>query len=98
MTKKRLILLGAVMLFVAMAACAKKSKSERASEWHGLSEDEVRSKLDAKLPHKIPAEKRAAISDKIVTKMRDKGAIDDSVSVPDDASAITDDAEPLAQN
>ena len=96
MTKKRLILL--VLLIGVVAACAKRSKSYRASEWHGLTESEARSKLDSKLPGKIPAEKRSAISDKVVAKMRDRGVISDEPAVPDDASGVADDADQLADH
>lgn len=94
MTKKRLILL--VLLVVVIAACAKKAKSHRQSEWHGLTESEARSKLDAKLPGKIPAEKRSAISDKVVAKMRDRGVISEDPAVPNDVSDVADDADQLA--
>ena len=96
MTKKRLILL--VVLIGVLAACAKKSKSHRESEWHGLTESEARAKLDAKLPGKIPADKRGVISDKVVAKMRDRGVIVEDSVVPDDASGIVDDADQLATN
>lgn len=96
MTKKRLIVL--VLVIAAIAACAKKGKSHRGSDWHGLTESEARSKLDAKLPDKIPAEKRSAISDKVVAKMRDRGVISDDAVVPDDASDIADDADQLAKH
>ena len=86
MTKKRLILL--VLLVVAIAACAKQSKAKRESEWQGLSESEARAKLDAKLPGKMPAEKREVISDKVVAKMRDRGLITEG--------DVSDDAEQLA--
>jgi hypothetical protein len=88
MTKKRLILV--VLLIAAVAACAKKSKSHRESEWHGLTESEARSKLETKLPDKIPAEKRSAISDKVVAKMRERGVISEDPAMPDDASDIAD--------
>lgn len=91
MTKKRMIIL--VLLIAVIAACAKKAKSHRASEWHGLTESEARSKLDAKLPGKIPAEKRSEISDKIVTKMRERGVLSEDAVVPDDASGIADVAD-----
>ena len=94
MTRKRLILL--VLLVAVIAACAKKAKSHRQSEWHGLTESEARSKLDAKLPGKIPAEKRKAISDKVVAKMRDRGVISEDPVVPNDVSAVADDADKLA--
>lgn len=88
MTKNRMILIA--LLIVAIAACAKTAKSRRESEWHGLTEREARSKLDAKLPGMIPAEKRSAISDKVVAKMRERGVLSDNPVVPDDASGLTD--------
>lgn len=94
MTRKRLILL--VLLVVMIAACAKKAKSHRESEWHGLTESEARSRLDAKLPGKIPAEKRSAISDKVVAKMRDRGVISEDPAVPDEASGVIDGPDQLA--
>ena len=96
MTKTRLILL--MLLIVVIAACAKKTKPHRESQWHGLTESEARSKLDAKLPGKIPAEKRSAISDKVVSKMRDRGVISEDTVAPDDASSLTDDADEPAEN
>ena len=94
MTRKRLILL--VLLVVVIAACANKAKSHRESEWHGLTESEARSKLDAKLPGKIPAEKRSAISDKVIAKMRDRGVISEDAVVPNDVNGVADDADRLA--
>ena len=94
MTRKRLILL--VLLVVMIAACAKKAKSHRESEWHGLTESEARSKLDAKLPDMIPAEKRSAISDKVVAKMRDRGVISEDPVVPNDVNGVADDEDQLA--
>ncbi len=93
MSKKSLIIL--MLVIVVLAAVAKKAKSERGSEWHGLTETEARSRLDAKLPGKIPAEKRSAISDKLVSKMRDRGVIVEDPAVPDDASDLAEDAEQL---
>ena len=96
MTKNRLILL--TLLIVVIAACAKKAKSHRTSEWHGLTESEARSKLETKLPSKIPAEKRSAISDKVVAKMRDRGVISEDPAGSNDASGITDDADQFAKH
>ncbi len=88
MTKNRMILIA--LLIGAIAACAKMAKSRRESQWQGLTEREARSKLDAKLPGMIPAEKRSAISDKVVAKMRERGVLSDEPVVPDDASGLTD--------
>jgi hypothetical protein len=73
-----LILLVAVIAAVAV----KMAKSARESEWEGLTESEARGKLDAKLPDRIPEQKRAQISDKLVAKMGDKGILvaDDEAS------------------
>jgi hypothetical protein len=85
MTKKRLLLGVAAVL---IAVCIKKAKSGRGSEWHGLTESEARSKLDAKLPSRIPDDKRSAISDKVIAKMRDKGVVsEDSDAAGESAEA-----------
>ena len=66
------------MLMVAallIAVAIKEVMSHRESEWRGLSESEARSGLDERLPSRIPDDKRAAISDKVVDKMRDRGVI-----------------------
>ncbi len=96
MTKNRLILMA--LLIVVIAACAKKAKSHGASEWHGLTESEARSKVETKLPSKIPAEKRSAISEKVVAKMRDRGVITEDPAGPIDAGGITDNADDFATN
>ncbi len=93
MSKKPFILL--VMLLVVLTVVAKKAKSQQNSEWHGLTESEARSKLDAKLPDKIPSDKRSALADMVVGKMRDRGVIVDQAAVPDDASDLAEDTEPL---
>lgn len=95
MTKNRFILLA--LLTVAVAACVKKGKSLGSSEWKGLTESEVRSKLDSKLPAKIPAEKRSAFSDKVVNTMRERGVMGEDPVVPDDVSSITDDVQAPAE-
>jgi len=83
---------------VTATTIAKKAKSPQRSEWHGLTETEARSRLDAKLPEKIPAEKRTMISDKVVGKMRDRGVIVEDPAVPDDASELTGHADPAPAN
>lgn len=96
MTKKRLTLMTLLIAGVAaLAACGKKASAKRRHEWHGLTESEARAKLDDKLPGKIPADKREAITEKVVAKMRDRGAITDDEVAPDDVSGLTE-AEELA--
>lgn len=81
MTKRRLIL---AIVAVVIVLGVKRAKSSRESEWHGLTESEVRSKLDAKLPGRIPDDKRSAISDKVVAKMHDRGVISEDPVVTDE--------------
>jgi hypothetical protein len=91
-TTKRLILVVAVAVLIA--ACVNKAKSHRESEWQGLTESEARSKLAAKLPGCMPDDKRSAISDKVVAKMRDRGVIREDSDVTDDASEVPETADP----
>ena len=64
-------------LIVGGAAVAAKLVSTKKAEWPGLSESEVREKLDSHLPERVPEEKRAAVADKVVSKMRERGALRD---------------------
>lgn len=75
---KKLIKLGLLVGGIAFVA---KMVSAKKSEWQGLSEPEVRAKIDSRMPDKVPAEKRDAVADKVVSKMREKGVLrDDGVS------------------
>lgn len=84
---KKLIKLG--MLVGAVVVVAKLLEAQKA-EWQGMTEPDVRAKLDAKLPDKVPAEKRTEIADKIVDKMREKGVLGEEAAVAGDAA--TDDS------
>ncbi len=64
-----------VALIVGGAALVSKVLSDRKSRWSGLSETEVREKLDARLPPQVPEEKRSTIADKVVAKMERKGML-----------------------
>ena len=93
MTKRRLIMFAVVLLIVV---AINKAMSHRQSEWRGLSESEARSRLDAKLPSRIPDDKRTAISDKVVAKMRDRGMLRDDVA-DEPATAETAAADTTAE-
>lgn len=69
---KKLIKLGILVGGIAFAA---KMVSAKKSEWEGLTEPEVRAKLESKLPDKVPSDKRDAVADKVVSKMREKGVL-----------------------
>ena len=56
-------------------AAVSKAITMNKSKWQGMTQADVRAKLDAKLPDKVPADKRSEIADKIVDKMREKGVL-----------------------
>jgi hypothetical protein len=62
-------------LLVGGVAAVAKLMGAKKAEWQGLSESDVRSKLDARLPDKVPADKRNAIADKVVGTMRERGVL-----------------------
>ena len=69
---KKLIKLALVVGAIAVAARLVESKK---AEWEGLSESQVRDKLDAHLPDRVPDDKRAEVADKVVAKMRSRGKL-----------------------
>ena len=79
----KLALIIGVIAVLAKVAAAKKAK------WQGLTESEVRNKLESRLPKWIPGEKRAEISDEVVSGMRGRGALredeDPTVGAPTDS-------------
>jgi hypothetical protein len=93
---KKVLIIAAVIGLVALIA---KKSSSRREEWHGLTESQVRDKLSERLPNRIPEERREVVTDKIVGRMRDRGAIaeDDADLTSVDASDsidLTNSSEP----
>ena len=76
-------------LAVGLIAAVAKKQSARREEWHGMTEEQARERLNERLPNKMPDDKKAAVTDKIVTKMRDKGVIIDLTA---DAETVVDEA------
>lgn len=75
---KKLIKLALVVGAVAVAARLVGAKK---AEWEGLTETQVRDKLDSRMPDRVPDDKRAAVADKVVARMRSRGKIvEDSAS------------------
>ena len=78
------------VLIVGGIAFVAKLVSGKKSEWRGLTESEVRDKLESRLPKWVPGEKRAEIADEVVAGMRGRGALRDdeepSVGAPSDSS------------
>jgi hypothetical protein len=75
-------LLKLALLVGGIAAVAKLVGAKKA-EWAGLTESEVRAKLDARLPDRMPPEKQAAVADKVVDKMREKGVLRVEADAPE---------------
>lgn len=69
---KKLVKLALIWGGIVMVA---KLVSARKTAWAGLTESEVREKLNARLPARVPDDKRAAIADLVVSKMRERGVI-----------------------
>lgn len=62
-------------LFAAMVAGLAKVAASKKAEWQGLTETQVRDKLQGKLADKMPDDKVNQISDKVVEKMRQRGVL-----------------------
>jgi len=91
---KKLVKLGLIVGVIVVLAKIVKAKK---AKWEGLSESEIRDKLETRLPKRMPGEKRAAVVDKLVSKMREKGALleeeDPSVSAPTDSGGEGDEPD-----
>ena len=74
---KKLIVLAIVVALIG--AVAKLAQAKKA-EWSGLTESEVRDKLETKMGGHMPETKRAHVQDAIVNKMRARGALRDEVA------------------
>ena len=76
-------LLKVALVVGGMTAVAKLVTAKKAA-WQGLTESQVREKLDSRLPGRMPDEKRAGVADKVVSKMRDRGALreEDEATAP----------------
>lgn len=81
-------------LFIGGAALVARLVEAKKSQWHGLTEAEVRQKLDARLPGQVPQDKRAAIADQVVSKMRQRGALSEEESPEATADEATDELSP----
>ena len=93
---KRLLI--GIALLVGAAAVVKRLVGARAAEWQGLTESEVRAKLEDRIPSRVPDDKRTAIADQVVAKMRDTGALatedQDPPSSEVDTNGSPEEAEP----
>lgn len=75
---KRLLLL---VIVVAIVAAVIRQGRARRNEWHGLTEAEARARLEQRFPGVIPEERRDAMTETIVAKMRDRGVLADDETI-----------------
>ncbi len=64
-------------LLAGGAALVAKVIGAKKEQWTGLSESEVRHKVESGLPDKVAGEKRAAVADKVVATMKTRGLLDE---------------------
>jgi hypothetical protein len=68
-----------IAAIIGLVALAVRKGSQQREEWHGLTETDARERLDQRLPTRMPEDRRAAVTDKIVERMRDRGVLADEV-------------------
>ncbi|MCP4309039.1 MAG: hypothetical protein GY926_07190 [bacterium] len=95
-------LLKVALVVGAITAVAKLVTAKKA-EWQGLTESQVREKLDSQLPDRMPDDKRAEVSDKVVSKMRERDMLleEDEATTPapeDNGATSADSAETTADD
>ena len=71
-----------LVLIVGAIAVVAKLVAAKMAKWQGLTESEVRDKLESRLPKWVPGEKRAEIADEVVSGMRERGALGDDEEDP----------------
>mgnify|MGYP001825862949 CR=1 FL=1 len=80
-------------IFVGLIVAAAKFISEQKAAWTGLTEPEIRDKLQTKLDSKVPDEQIAEIANKVIEEMRKRGMVgeeppaDEEESVEEEAAA-----------
>ena len=81
-------------VFAGIVAGVAKLVQAKKAEWSGLSEAQVRDKLDTTIGRKVddPA-KMADISDKVVAKMKERGMIESTPSEGGNGGATAEEAD-----
>ena len=62
-------------IFVGLIVALAKFISEQKAAWTGLTEPEIRNKLQTKLDSKVPDEQIAEIANKVIEEMRKRGMV-----------------------
>jgi hypothetical protein len=90
---KRFLIVAVLLTIVAVLV---RQGRARRNEWHGLTEAEARARLEQRFPGVIPEERRDAMTDTIVAKMRDRGVITDEPETTTSADETIDLTESAA--
>lgn len=77
-------------LIVGGAALMGRLIAAKKSNWQGLTEAQVRQKLETRLPDRVPEKKRTAIADEVVSKMRQRGVLSEEGQSPGTTGEGTD--------
>ncbi len=80
-------------LMVGAVAVAARFVGAKKAEWEGLSESQVRDKLDARMPDRVPDEKRAVVADKVVAAMRSRGKLVEDKGASDGDDPVESDSD-----
>ena len=84
-------------VFAGIVAGVTKLVQAKKAEWSGLSEAQVRDKLDTTIGRKVDdPDKMAEISDKVVAKMKERGMIDSAPSEEGNGGTSLDAADEAA--
>jgi len=79
-------------IFIGLIVALAKFISEQKAAWTGLTEPEIRDKLNTKLGSKVPDEQISEIADKVIEEMRKRGMVGEEAPVEETPA----DDEPVA--
>lgn len=69
-------------LFVGAVAAAAKLIEAKKAEWEGLTESEVRARIDERIPDRVPEDKIESVTERVIEKMRSRGMLADDAATP----------------
>ena len=85
-----------LVLLVGGVAAVAKLVGAKKSQWTGLSESEVRLKVETRMPDRVPEEKRTAVTDKVVATMKTRGLLSEDADEANDIAVDDADAGTVA--
>ncbi len=81
-------------IFIGLIVALAKFISEQKAAWTGLTEPEIRDKLQTKLDSKMKDEQISELADKVIEEMRKRGMVGEEATVDEtpgeDAPAATE--------